>query len=251
MLSILLSLALLHPAGDPPYGTKADTVLKPDSSGFVAGKHAPDSVRSLPGGETSLAGPGLTLSFDAGEFDSPTMDDHDEGLRLDRVALRAPSLEADTVRRGAGRPRIRAVTYSSMYATRLTIHRIGSYATIPLFIGQYITGSQLLAHGRQAPPWALHVHGPIATAVTTLFTVNTVTGLWNMWEARMDCSGRFARTVHGLLFMVADAGFAYTGWLSGRARTSNSIRHFHKQMALESMGISLIAYAIELPPLRK
>ena len=244
LLSIVLSLALLHHAGDSPHGTTVDTVYKTDS-GTVG---APAAV---PGSEAPAASPGLTFAFDAGEFDGPTTDDG-TGLALDHVALRAPSLEPDTVHRaGTRRPRIRAVTYSSMYASRLLVHRIGSYATIPLFVGQYITGSQLLAHGRQAPPWALHMHGPIATAVTTLFTVNTVTGLWNMWEARMDCAGRLQRTVHGLLFMVADAGFAYTGYLSGKARTSNSIRHFHKQIALESMGISLIAYAMELPPFRK
>jgi hypothetical protein len=250
-----MSLALLHHAGDPPYGTKADTVYRPDSSASVLASAlgAPDA--SPGNGELSAAGPGLRLSFNDDEFDAPAAD-ASEGLELDHVALRAPSLEPaivepDTVHRGTSRPRIKAVTYSSMYATRLTIHRIGSYATIPLFIGQYITGSQLLAHSNQAPPWALHMHGPIATAVTTLFTVNTVTGLWNMWEARMDCSQRFARTVHGLLFMVADAGFAYTGYLSGKARTSDSIRHFHKQIALESMAVSLVAYAIELPPFRK
>jgi hypothetical protein len=153
--------------------------------------------------------------------------------------------------RGSPRTRPRAVTYSNGYATRLTIHRVASYAMVPMFICQYITGSQLLAKGRNAPAWALHTHGPLATLTTIVFATNTVTGVWNMWEARHDPAGRTSRTLHGLLMLVSDAGFTTAGILSARARNSSDIRHVHRAVALSSMGVALVGYAIMLPPFRK
>jgi hypothetical protein len=155
------------------------------------------------------------------------------------------------VSRGTPRKRVKAITYSDAYAKRLTIHRIASYAMPPMFIAQYITGSQLIAKGRQAPGWALHTHGPLATLTTAIFSVNTVTGVWNLWEARKDPAGRTTRWLHGLLLLTADAGFTATGILSGQARNSNSARHLHRAVALSSMGVAMVGYVIMLPPFRK
>jgi len=154
----------------------------------------------------------------------------------------APALPGDTtpVQR-------RPFEYSDAYATRLTIHRIASYATLPLFVASYASGSQLFDGKDDAPGWARAIHGPAAGGVAALFAVNTVTGGLNLWEARKDPEDRTRRTIHGLLMLAADAGFAATGLLAGEAEESGSRHEAHRAVALSSMGVSLVGYAIMLP----
>ncbi len=141
----------------------------------------------------------------------------------------------------------RAVEYSDAYFTRLTIHKYASYAMIPMFVAQYAAGEQLLDKGSDAPRWARDLHGPLAAGVAGLFTVNTVTGGWNLWEGRHDPEGRTRRTLHGALMLLADAGFAATGMLAEGAEENSDRRNLHRTVALSSMGVSLVSYAIMLP----
>ena len=143
--------------------------------------------------------------------------------------------------------RPRAFEYSDAYGTRLTIHRIASYAMLPLFAASYASGSQLMENGRAAPAWARTIHRPAATGTALLFGVNTLTGGINLWQARRDPDGRTRRTLHGLLMLAADAGFAATGIIAGDASESASRRDLHRTVALSSMGVSLLSYAIMLP----
>ena len=144
-----------------------------------------------------------------------------------------------------------AVEYSDWYSRRLTIHRWASYATLPLFVGNYVTGSQLYAYGNQAPDWAIRYHGPLATTVATLFTVNTVTGGWNLWEGRADPTGRTWRFAHAILMLSADAGFTTAGLLANSAERSQSRRDLHRTIAMMSIGVSLVSYAMMLKPFRR
>lgn len=162
-------------------------------------------------------------------------------LPLEGSARLAVSPVADTVRQ-------RPFTYSDAYETRQTIHKRASYATLPLFAIQYAAGSQLFDKSTEAPAWARTIHGPAATAVAALFAVNTVTGVWNLWEARPDPEGRTRRTVHGLLMLAADAGFTYTGMLAEQAETSPDKRRLHRQVALTSMGVATVSYLIMALP---
>ena len=101
--------------------------------------------------------------------------------------------------------RPRAVEYSDSYYTRLTIHRISSYTMLPLFVGEYSLGQNLINDA--APPgWMKPAHAAVASGIGILFTVNTVTGLWNLWEARQDPDGRARRTVHSILMLPRDGG---------------------------------------------
>ena len=136
----------------------------------------------------------------------------------------------------------RAVEYSDAYFTRLTIHRYASYAIVPMFVAQYVAGEQLMDKGDDAPGWARDAHGALAGGVAGLFAVNTVTGAWNLWEGRRDPEGRTRRTLHGGLMLLADAGFAATGALA-----NGGDRDLHRAVALSSMGVSLLSYAIMLP----
>lgn len=162
-----------------------------------------------------------------------------------------PAAVADDTTHGRRRHRVVAVEYSDWYSRRLTIHRWASYATLPLFVGNYVTGEQLLNKGNQAPRWAIRSHGPLATAVATLFAVNTITGGMNLWEGRKDPSGRGWRTTHAILMLVADAGFTTAGILSNSAERSDQKRRLHRTVALSSIGVSLVSYIMMIPPFRR
>lgn len=148
-------------------------------------------------------------------------------------------------RRPGGEPR--AIEYSGFYNVRLKIHRYASFAMIPIFIGTYVTGDQVLKHGSDAPDWALNWHRPLATATAVLFGVNTITGAGNLGDSRKDPAGRTKRWIHSLMFLAADAGFAYTGIvLAQDARESDSKRTLHRNVALVSMGISVSSWGLML-----
>lgn len=155
-----------------------------------------------------------------------------------------PRMAVDTVRP-------QAVEYSEWYSRRLTIHKAASYATLPLFTFQYVAGTQLYEKSSDAPAWARRGHGIAATGVATLFTVNTVTGVWNLIEARKDPAGRTWRTTHALLMLAADAGFTTTGILAERAERSSDNRRMHRTVALSSMAVATVSYLMMLPPLRR
>lgn len=138
----------------------------------------------------------------------------------------------DTIRR-----RPRAIEYSDAYNTRLTIHRLGSYTMIPLFAGEYALGQNLL-NDRHPASWIKPAHGLVALGLGALFTVNTVTGLWNLYDARNDPADRPRRYIHTALMLAADAGFAWTGAI-GDSHSLHAERH-HRAVALGSMSISVL-----------
>ena len=116
-------------------------------------------------------------------------------------------IEADTT----PRRRRKAIEVSDWYERRLRIHRYGAYATIPLFVFQAAAGNELYQKGSGADAWARNGHRVGATALATVFSVNTVTGLWNLWDSRAAPQGRTRRTIHALLMLASDAGFTYAG----------------------------------------
>lgn len=137
---------------------------------------------------------------------------------------------ADTVRRR------HSVAYSDAYAVRLRIHRIGSYTMLPLFAAQYSLGQNLLNDSRP-PSWLKPTHTSVALGIGALFTVNTVTGAWNLWDSRHDPADRTRRWIHASLMMASDAGFVWTGAIAGDSHTSDQ-RQRHKTVALSSMAVS-------------
>ncbi len=162
---------------------------------------------------------------------------------IDWIALRGEGSGAlDTART---RKRIRAVEYSGFYQARLKLHRVLSYSMIPLFIGSYVTGDQILKHRSDPPKWATTLHKPFAYATGAVFTVNTVTGLWNLWESRKNQDGQVKRTIHSLLFIAATAGFTYAGTSLARDAVNREDRNrFHRQVALASMGVSVVSWGM-------
>ena len=168
-------------------------------------------------------------------------------MPINETIPRVVAVEQDTVRK----KRPAAVEYSDWYNRRLVVHRWASYTMLPLFVGNYVTGDELLKNGNQAPSWAINSHGALATGVATLFTVNTITGAWNLWDARNDPSARKWRTAHALLMLAADAGFTATGILANEAERSDQRRRLHRTVALTSIGTSLFSYVMMLSPFRR
>jgi hypothetical protein len=142
----------------------------------------------------------------------------------------------------APRPRVKAIEISDWYNRRLTLHRRLSYATIPVFLFQWTAGQQLWEKGPGAPRWARTGHGIGAGTLAGIFTVNTVTGAWNVWESRHASEGRGRRTIHALSMLVAGAGFTYAGAvLSEQAERDSDKRALHRTVALTSIGITAIS----------
>lgn len=138
------------------------------------------------------------------------------------------------------RPRPQAVEVSEWYQRRLTIHRALSYTIFPLFAFQYAAGRELWDHGAAAPNWARQGHRVGATALAGVFTVNTVTGAWNLWDSRSVDEGRTRRYLHAFSMMVANAGFVWAGArLSEEAERDAGKRRLHRDVAISSMGISV------------
>ena len=156
---------------------------------------------------------------------------------------------ADTTRPARRRPK--AIEYSDWYGRRLQIHKAASWATLPLFVGQYLTGETLITQGTASATWVKRVHPVLATGVLGLFATNTVTGVWNLWEGREDPKGRMWRMTHSILMLASDAGFAYVGQLSRTAKQSGSVRVQHRSAALASAGVALVSYVMMLPPFRR
>ena len=140
--------------------------------------------------------------------------------------------------------------YSAAYYTRLDIHRWGSYAMLPLFAFQYVAGRELFDKSSAAPEWARDGHGVAAGAVAGLFAVNTVTGLWNLWEGRNDPQDRGRKVFHAVMMLAADAGFTATGLLADDAEESLARRQTHRSVALASIGLATIGYASMLDVFR-
>jgi hypothetical protein len=135
--------------------------------------------------------------------------------------------------------RPRPVTYSDAYFTRLTIHRWGSYTMLPLFAAEVALGQNLINDSRP-PSWIKSTHVGVALGIGALFTSNTVTGVWNLWESRKDPAGRTRRLVHSALMIASDAGFVATGLLAEDAGHSVDGRNRHRTVALTSMGVAAV-----------
>jgi len=178
----------------------------------------------------------LALSFaaTAAPVDTPRVADID--LRPRPVAVTSLLARPDSARQR------RAVEYSDAYYTRLTIHRIGSYTMLPLFGLEYYLGNRLLNDQTRAE-WLKPTHAGVATGIGALFTINTVTGVWNLWDARHDPNARALRYVHSALMIASEAGFALAASVVDDDGGSNR-QTLHKNIALGSMGLSTLGTAI-------
>lgn len=187
-----------------------------------------------------LGGTALPAGPDTALFRAPVVD------TLFKVSSRPVSRGAlDVATLGADddtipRRRRKSVNVSEWYSRRLTVHRYIAYSTLPVFALQYAAGTQLYDKGAGAPTWAKTMHRVGATALAGMFTVNTVTGVWNWWDSRSVEQNRVLRTVHALTMLGTDFAFSYTGAkLSNEAENSADKRRLHREVALVSIGVTV------------
>jgi hypothetical protein len=154
------------------------------------------------------------------------------------LSLTAGGLAPDTTRR-------KAIEYSDEYATRLTIHRIASYAELPLFGAEYVLGQKLLNEEAAGPlPRGSSLrtgHNLVADGLGLLFLTNTVTGVWNLIDSRKDPAGATRRWLHSLTMLAADAGFFWTASVGGQARRTLAGANQHRNIAIGSMSLATVS----------
>lgn len=167
------------------------------------------------------------------------------------IAARLAALDAQPAPLPAPAPRPVAFEYSDGYYTRLKVHKWASFATLPLFATQVVLGQKL--YDGNGSDGTRSAHGAVAAATGVLFGVNTVTGVWNLHEGRKDPNRKTKVKVHGILMLIADAGFAATGFMApetenegGFESSSGVSRSTHRTIALSSMGVATLAYLVML-----
>ncbi len=142
-------------------------------------------------------------------------------------------------------PRPRAFEYSDAYRMRAKIHKGASFAMLPLFVAQFAVGQKL--YNGNGSDSTRSVHSALAAGTGALFGVNTITGGWNLYEGRKDPNRKTKRVVHGVLMLVADAGFVATGALAPDDEGEGGVsRSTHRTIALSSMGVATVSYLIML-----
>lgn len=168
-----------------------------------------------------------TLTADAAPSVSPLLD----------LAAAVPADDAQAVRRPV------AYVYSDGYQLRAKIHKYASFATLPIFGAQYLLGRKL--DDGTGSETVRATHAAIATTMVGLFGVNTVTGVWNLWEGRENPAGRTRRLIHAILMLGSDAGFVATGMLAP-TNDGGGNRQLHKAVAITSMGVASAGYLLML-----
>jgi len=145
--------------------------------------------------------------------------------------------------------RPRAIEHSDFYYTRLEIHKIASLATAPLFVTEYFLGQKLIGDPT-ASSSTRSAHQLVALGIGGLFAVNTVTGVWNLWDSRKDPAGRARRYLHAALMIAADAGFVATAAAAPGGRrfrtTGSTAATTHRALAIGSMSTALASYVMML-----
>lgn len=144
-------------------------------------------------------------------------------------------------------PPPKAFEYSDAYRTRAKIHKYGSFATLPLFVTEGFLGQSLYNDPTSGKKSA---HLAVATGIGTLFGINTVTGVWNLVEARKDPNHSGRRWVHGLLMLGADAGFLATAATGPddeeHFSADDGSRSTHRALAFTSISMATAGYLIML-----
>jgi hypothetical protein len=141
-----------------------------------------------------------------------------------------------------------ATTYSNGYEVRLKIHKYASYATLPLFATEFALGQSLYDNPDTGARKG--AHAALGTGLVALFGVNSVTGLWNLWESRHDENGRKLRILHSVLMLAATGGFVAASATGPNSRESpatfNSEKATHRDIAVASIGVGTAGYLIML-----
>ena len=208
------------------------------------------------------AAPALAAEAGAGFFPAPSPSWHlsFDGHEPEPVAIHAswlpafvpgsasqlPARSFETAEAFQGAPPPKAYVYSEAYEFRNKVHKYASWATGPLFVAQAIVGQQL--YDGDGSGALKTTHSVLAGLTGALFAVNTVTGVWNLWEGWDNPTGRTKRLVHSLLMLGADAAFLAT---AGNAPESDEggfegNKSAHRNAAIVGFSTASVGYVLML-----
>jgi len=174
-------------------------------------------------------------------------------LFMSAMFLAAPAARAQSADAGdqdAGQTaRPQAIEYSDAYETRAKIHRIASWATLPLLGTEAILGQNLYndPQGHQSSYRGAHI--AVGAGITGFFAAQTVTGVWNLVDSWKDPNHKTLRRLHGIMMLGADAGFvaAYGTAPGGRNLvTFDQQKSTHRTIVFTSMGVATASYLLML-----
>lgn len=170
---------------------------------------------------------------------------HEAPLTEAALAEAANAAGEAVVAQDGSAPPPRVFEYSDAYRMRAKIHRIASFATLPLFAAEGYLGQSLYNEPTSAKKDA---HLAVAGGLGALFGVNTVTGVWNLVEGRKDPNHRGRRLAHGLMMLGADAGFFATAALAPENEHGfvDGSKSTHRAVAFTSIGLAGASYLIML-----
>jgi hypothetical protein len=137
-------------------------------------------------------------------------------------------------------------TYSSGYEVRLKIHKYASFATLPLFATELALGQSL--YNNPTGGSRKTAHAIAGAGLVGLFTANSVTGIWNLWESRQDPNGRKLRILHSTLMLAANGGFV-AAWATAPSDHRGVLgpgKATHRDIAVASIGVGTVGYLLML-----
>ncbi len=146
-------------------------------------------------------------------------------------------------------PRPTAIEYSEGYETRAKIHKYASFATLPLLGTEALLGESLYNDPSSHTSAKRGAHIAVGTAITGLFAVQTVTGMWNLVEGWKDPSHRKLRLAHGIMMLGSDVGFAaaYATGPGGRNLVNfDQNKSTHRTVVFTTMGVATASYLLML-----
>jgi len=168
------------------------------------------------------------------------------------LLLAAPAARAQSADPGdpsAGQPaRPQAIEYTDAYYTRAKIHKIASWATLPLLGTEAILG-QSVYNGPPGHQGARGAHIAVGTGITAFFVAQTATGLWNLVDSWKDPNHQKLRRLHSIMMLGANAGFvaAYGTTPDGNNLvTFDQEKRTHRAIVFTSMGVATASYLLML-----
>jgi len=159
---------------------------------------------------------------------------------------------AQTSASQAPSPRAGSSGFGHGYFVRRKIHKYVSFATMPLIVSQAIVGQRLMDRTGDESGSLRSAHSALTAGLGAVFGIESVTGVWNMLEARKNHIRSKKHLIHGILMLAADAGFVATAALApggdddeGGNRGTNRAST-HRAVGYASLGVATVSYVYML-----
>lgn len=142
--------------------------------------------------------------------------------------------------------------YSDGYRLRAKIHKLASWAMLPLFATEAYVGQKMFNDVSTATDGNRRLHKTVAWGIGGLFAINTVTGVPNLIESRQDPHKSDLSLIHGVLMLVADAGFLTTALTRPNSQTPAGLdiytpkKNQHLTIAYASISVATVSYLLML-----